>query len=219
MGRKLLSAVVALSLLGALLVGCGASGDGPAGGNGGEETRIAEEAARDADFPPKDPAEPFALDEAGTVALRSDQAYTITVLDAAGEPLFVFNMKKTGVIDPEVGFTIQTIEPEMPEELTDRYVPVGEYAYEMHATGDTGYGFALRPELKLYFSDEDLAGAAEQGAVVDPARGNLLILYKEQRAPAWVPQMAVSVDEEARVVSLTNVAGSGAFWLVAKKAP
>ena len=57
-----------------------------------------------------------------------------------------------------------------------------------------------------------------QGAVVDPLKGNLLILYMEQRAGKWVPQKSVSLDEAATKVTVSNIAGTGAWWLVALKA-
>jgi hypothetical protein len=46
-----------------------------------------------------------------------------------------------------------------------------------------------------------------------------VVLYKEQRSPKWVAQTSVSVDKEANVVTVTNIAGAGAWRLAAKKAP
>jgi len=209
MHRKTLWVTLTLALVAVLLLGCG--------GGATEEGPAVEEPSGSADFPAKDPAEPFALDEKGTVTLTNDQAYTIQVQRADGGPLFSMAFKKNGVIDPAVDFAVQTIAFELPEEYVDQYVPVGDRAFELHATDDQGYGFALRPELKIHVTDEELSAATEAGASLDTLKGNLAILYKEQRSPKWVVQTSVSVDEETKVVTVSNVAGSGAWMLVAKK--
>jgi hypothetical protein len=43
------------------------------------------------------------------------------------------------------------------------------------------------------------------------------VLYKEQRSPKWVPQTSVTVDADANIVVISNIAGAGAWRLVAKK--
>ncbi|MBN1641325.1 MAG: hypothetical protein JXA09_08815 [Anaerolineae bacterium] len=212
MSGKLLRAIVALSLLGALLVGCGAGGDG-----GAVEETPAEGGAGGADFPPKDPAEPFAMDEKGTVTLTNDQAYTVQVQRADGTPFCSLSFKRNGVIDPEVDFAVQTIPFVLPEDMAGSYVPVGERAFELHVVGEQTYGFALRPELKVYFTEDEIAAAKAAGAALDTLAGNLLVLYNEQLSPKWTPQTSVAVNEADRVVTVSNIAGSGAWMLVAKK--
>jgi hypothetical protein len=150
--------------------------------------------------------------------LTNDQAYTIEVQRASGELLYKLSFKKNGVIDPSVAFTVQTIPFEMPEELAGQYVAVGDLAFELHAANEPGYGFALRPELKVYYSDEEIAQATEAGAALAPVSGNVLVLYKEQRSPRWVPQTSISVDEMGKAVTVSNIAGAGAWMLVAKVA-
>ena len=202
--------ILTLALVAIFMLGCGASG--------GEETVIPTEQTGSTDFPVKDPSEPFAADEKGTVTLTNDQAYDIQVQRADGNALLVLSFKKSGVIDPSVDFTVQTIAFEIPEDMAEKYVLVGERALELHAAADQGYGFALRPALKIHFADNEIAAAAEAGGAVDPLKGNLLVLYKEQRSPKWVPQTSVGVDEESKVVTVSNIAGSGAWMLVTKKA-
>jgi hypothetical protein len=205
--------ILTLVLAGILLVGCGPSGDVEGEGSGATV-----EQSENAGFPAKDPNAPFALDEKGTVTLTNDQAYTIKVQRSGDDPLFALAFKRSGVIDPSVDFTVQTIAFEMSEDLAEKYVPVGERALELHAVQDQGYGFALRPELKIHFTDHEIAAAQEAGAALETLKGSLLILYKEQRSPKWVPQISISVDESARVVTVSNIAASGAWMLAAKKA-
>lgn len=209
MNRKTLWVILTLALAAALLLGCG--------GGATEEGPAVEESSGSADFPVKDPAEPFALDEKGTVTITNDQAYTIRVQRADGSNLFTLDFKKNGVIDPTVDFTVQTVPFEMPEEYAEQYVPVGDRAFELHAADDQGYGFALRPKLQIYVSDAEVSAATEAGASLDTLKDNLVVLYKEQRSPKWVPQTSISIDEENKVVTVSNIAGSGAWMLVAKK--
>jgi hypothetical protein len=169
-------------------------------------------------FPVKDPSQPFAVDETGTVTLTNDQAYTIEIQRADGEPLYTLSFKKNGVIDPSIDFTVQTIPFEMPDELAGQYVAVGDRAFELYAADEPGYGFALRPELKISYTDEEIAQAQQAGAMLDTVSGNVLVLYKEQRSPKWVAQSSVSVDEGASEVTVSNIAGAGAWMLVAKAA-
>ena len=171
------------------------------------------------DFPAKDPAQPFALGERGVVTLGNDQAYDIQVQRETGAPLFVLSMKKSAVIDPSVDFVIRTFEASVPEELADEYAAVGSYALEMHVVEETGYGFALRPKLQIYFADPEIEAAQADGAAMDDVKGSLVVLYKEQRSPKWVAQTSVSVDKETKVVTVSNIAGAGAWRLAAKKAP
>jgi len=209
MHKKTLWLTLALTLVAVLLFGCG--------GGAQEETPAIEEPSGSADFPAKDPAEPFALDEKGTVTITNDQAYTIQVQRADGTNLFTLDFKKNGVIDPTVDFTVQAVPFEIPEEYADQFVPVGERAFELHAADDQGYGFALRPKLQIYVTNAEISAATEAGASLDTIKGNLTILYKEQRSPKWVPQTSISVDEDTKVVTVSNVAGAGAWMLVAKK--
>jgi hypothetical protein len=208
--RTTLWAFGVLATASILLWGCGA---------GNEPDEVTPEAASGSEaFPVKDPSQPFAVDEKGTVTLTNDQAYTIEVQRASGELLYKLSFKKNGVIDPSVAFTVQTIPFEMPEGLAGQYAAVSDLAFELHAANEPGYGFALRPELKVYYSDEEIAQATEAGATLAPVSGNVLVLYKEQRSPKWVPQSSVSVDETGKVVTVSNIAGSGAWMLVAKVA-
>jgi len=204
----MLSALLAV----ALLTSCSSGEEPPAAGAVTEQPEEAELAARD-------PGEPFGVDEQGIVTLTNDQAYDIRVQRENGEPLFEISFKESGVIDPSVRFAVQTVPFEMPAELTDAYVAVVDRAFELHAVDEQGYGFALRPELKVYFAEDEIAAAQQEGAALDTLQGNLLVLYKEQRSPKWVPQTSVSIDEENNVVTVSNVAGAGAWTLVAKKAP
>jgi hypothetical protein len=203
---------VAFALLGSLLLGCssdrgGGDGSGTSGGKGEEGPS----------FPSHDPNEPFALDERGTVTLTNDQAYDIQVQRPDGEVLFLLAVKKGTVIDLSVRFTVQAIETGIPEDMAPHYVPVGDYALQMHAVDETGYGFALRPVLKVGFTDAEIQAAAENGGALDTLKGNLIVLYREQRSPKWVPQTSVSVDAEARTVTVNDVASAGAWRLAAKR--
>jgi hypothetical protein len=213
MRTRILFAALALVLIAALLGGCGGE---PAGGGGTEPA--GGEGGAGADFPAKDPAQPFAVGEKGTVTLVNDQAYDIQVQRETGTPLFVLSMKKSAVIDPSVSFAVRTFEAGVPEELADEYAAVGSYALEMHVVGETGYGFALRPKLQIYFADPEIE-AAQAGGAVGGGEGSLVVLYKEQRSPKWVAQTSVGVDKVAKVVTVSNIAGAGAWRLAAKKAP
>ncbi len=206
--NKFIGVLLALGLLGILIWGCNA----PAGDDDKGVTEVE-------GFPVKDPANPFALDEKGTVTLSSEQPSEITVQRDGGDPLFKFIIKMGGVTETEVKMTVQTIVPEMPEDLAASYVPVSQYALEIHVVGDTGYGFGLRPKIEFYFTEEELAAAKSQGAALDTLKGNLLILYMEQRAGKWVTQKSVSLDEAASKLTVSNIAGTGAWWLVAVKSP
>lgn len=198
---------IALIVVSIVLWGCAAAGPGEVG---------PEAEAGSEDFPLKDPGEPLAVDERGTVTLTNDQAYAVVVQRASGGPFYQLSFKRNSIIDPSVDFTVQTVPFEMPEELAGQYVAVGERAFELHAANEPTYGFALRPELKVWYSEEELAQAGEAGAAVDPLRGNVLVLYKEQISPRWVAQTSVSVNEADQVVTVSNIAGSGAWILVAK---
>jgi hypothetical protein len=94
---------------------------------------------------------------------------------------------------------------------------VGSTVFELHAAEETGYGFALKPMLTIYFSQEELQVARTQGASLDPLQGNLVVLYKEQRSPRWVAHPGINVDEAAGTVIVGNIAGAGAWRLAAKK--
>lgn len=203
-------AFIVLATASILLWGCGASNEP------GEVTP--EAASGSSAFPVRDPSEAFAVEEKGTVTLTNDQAYTIEVQRASGEPLYELSFKKNGVIDPSVAFTVQTVPFELPEELAGQYVAVGDRAFELYAANEPGYGFALRPELKVYYTDEEIAQATEAGAALESVSGNVLVLYQEQRSPKWVPQTSVSVDEAGKVVTVSNIAGAGAWMLVTKVA-
>ena len=152
------------------------------------------------------------------MTLANEQPTQVTVQRDTGEALFTFIMKKGGIADPEVNVAVETIEPEMPEDLAGDYVPVGQYALQMHAVDETGYGFMLRPRIEFRFTDAEIEAAKGNGASLETLKGNLFILYKEQRSPRWVPQRSVSIDEENNVLTVSNVAGTGAWWLVAGKA-
>ncbi|MFN2156518.1 MAG: hypothetical protein ACK2UX_14900 [Anaerolineae bacterium] len=201
---------LAVVLIGLMLWGCSsAAGPATAPGSSTEEGDA---------FPVKDPSQPFAVDEKGTVTLTNDQAYTIEVQRADGEPLYTLSFKKNGVIDPSVDFTVQTVSFEMPAELVGQYVAVGDRAFELYAADEPGYGFALRPELKITYTDQEIAQAQQAGAALDTVSGNVLVLYKEQRSPKWVAQTSVAVDESTNEVTVSNIAGAGTWMLVAKPA-
>ena len=134
-----------------------------------------------------------------------------------GELLYELPIKQNTVIDPDTAFTIQVLEVEWPEELAEKYVPVGSTALELHAAHETGYGFALKPLLTIHYTQNELDAAQAQGATLEPLKGNLIVLYKEQRSPKWVAQTSVTVDADAGTVVVSNIAGAGAWRLVAKK--
>jgi hypothetical protein len=210
-GRRRWWAYVAVALVGVMLWGCG-SAAAPAAATPEGEVDTGDT------FPVKDPGQPFAVDEKGTVTLTNDQVYTIVVQRANGPPLYTLSFKVNGVIDPSVDFTVQTIPFEMPEDLADQYVAVGGRALELHAASESGYGFALRPELTITYTGDEIAQAQQAGAALDTISGHVLVLYKEQRSPKWVPQTSVAVDESANEVTVSNIAGAGAWMLVAKAA-
>jgi hypothetical protein len=199
-----------LALAGLLLLGCGSP-------DAGTEMDSPEQDAGSEEFPLRDANEPLTAGEKGTIVLRNDQAAQVRVLHEDGAPLYELPIKQSTVIDAEVPFTLQTIEPELSEELAAKYVPVGTLALELHAVKDTGYGFALKPLLTIHYTDAELDQAREQGAALDSLKGNLIALYKEQRAPKWVPQTSVTVNEDERTVVVSNIAGSGAWRLVAAR--
>jgi hypothetical protein len=199
-----------LALAAFLLLGCGRSNATP-------EADSPEQDAGSDEFPLRDANEPLTVGEQATIVLSNDQAAEIRVLREDGETLYKLPIKQSTVIDAEVPFTLQTIEGALSEELAAKYVPVGTLAMELHAVQDTGYGFALKPLLTIHYTDAELDQAREQGATLDPLKGNLIALYKEQRAPKWVPQTSVTVNEDERTVVVSNIAGSGAWRLVAVK--
>ena len=212
MYRKAQWVILTLVVVGALTLGCGSPGT-----DEGEPEPTAQ--AGSAEFPAKDPTEPFALDEKGTVTLTRDGTYDIQVLRDSGDVLFRLTAKKGTVIDPEADFTIQTLQVDVPEEFVNEYVSVGDHALEMYATDEMGYGFSLRPVLEIHITDQELQAAKEAGGAVDTLKGNVIILFKEQRAPAWRPQKNLIWDEEAKIVTVSDIAASGTFRLVAQKGP
>ncbi len=125
--------------------------------------------------------------------------------------------EKSNNVDPDTAFTIQVIEGELPAELSEQYAAVGNTVLELHVANETGYGFALKPLLTIHYNQEELNEAQGQGATLDPLKGNLIVLYKEQRSPKWVAQTSVTVNEDANTVVVSNIAGAGAWRLVAKK--
>ena len=210
-GRK--SAFVwGLILVAVLLAGCGGQA-----GEAGAAVAPPGDVPGDDEFPAHDPAQPLIVGQGGTVTLTNDRDDTLRVLRADGEPLFVLPIKKNAVIDPNVPFTIRTIEEDLPEELAGAYVSVGTYAIELHAARETGYGFALKPLLTIHYTAAELDAAREAGASLDALKGNLIVLYKEQRSPRWVPQTSVTVDEGASTVTVSNIAGAGSWRLVARR--
>jgi hypothetical protein len=199
------------SLLALLLMGCG----GPA--TEGEADAPAEEPAGSDEFPARDANAPLKVGEKGTVTLGNTIDVKLQAQREGGEPLFELPIKPNTVIDPEVTFTVQVIETELTEDLADKYVAVSSTAFELHAVEETGYGFALKPQLTIHYSQEELAAAEAAGATLAPLQGNLVVLYKEQRSPKWVAMTTVAVDEAAGTAVVSNIAGAGAWRLVAKK--
>jgi len=203
---------LALLLVGVLMLGCSAKGsttEEPASPKGQE--------AGGADYPARDPGTPLAWDEKGTVTVTNDAACTIQVQGQGGSPLFSLEMRKGTVVEPRVDFTVEAIDAGVPNELSSQYVAVGQRALQVHVVGETGYGFSLRPALTIHFTDQEIEAAKQNGAALDTLKGNLVVLYREQRSPKWVAQTSVSVDEGARALTVSNVAGAGAWRLVAKK--
>lgn len=205
--------VLSLILVGMLLLGCSAQ-KGPTG----EPTSPTGQGTGSTDYPARDPGKPLVWNERGTVTVTNDAAYTIQVQGQDGNPLFSLEMRKGTVIEPRVDFTVETIEVDVPEDLSAQYVAVGQLALQVHVVGETGYGFSLRPALKIHFTDQEIQAAKQNGASLDVVKGNLVVLYKEQRSPKWVPQTSVSLDEAAKALTVSNVAGAGAWKLVARKA-
>jgi hypothetical protein len=202
--------ILVLSMLAALLLGCGSPSPG-------QEPEEAQEAAGIDGFPARDVDTPLTSGEKGTVILGTTETANLVVQRADGSPLYELPIKPNTVIDPDTPFTIQVIEPELPEDLAEQYAPVGTTALELHAAQETGYGFALKPLLTIHYTQQELDAAQAQGATVEPLKGNLIVLYKEQRSPRWVPQTSITVNEAANTVVVSNIAGSGAWRVVAKK--
>ena len=88
---------------------------------------------------------------------------------------------------------------------------VAEYADEL--CGE----YFVKPLLTIHYSQEELDAAQAQGATLDPLKHNLIVLYKEQRAPKWVAHPGINVNEAESTVVVSNIAGAGAWRLVAKK--
>ncbi len=145
--------VLSLILVG-MLLGCSAQKDPT-----GEPTSPAGQGTGSTDYPARDPGTPLAWDEKGTVTVTNDAACNIQVQGQDGNPLFSLEMRKGTVIEPRVDFTVETIEVDVPAELS--YVAVGQLALQVHAVGETGYGFSLRPELKIHFTEEDIQAMAK----------------------------------------------------------
>jgi hypothetical protein len=200
-----------LSLLALLLLGCGSPS------TEGEAPPAVEEPAGSDEFPARDANTPLAIGEKGTIILGNAQGANLQVQREDGALLYELPIKQNTVVDPDTAFTIQALETELPEELTEQYVAVGNTALELHVVNETGYGFALKPELKIHYSQEELAAAQTQGATLDPLKGNLIVLYKEQRSPRWAAMTTVTINEDARTVVVSNIAGAGAWRLVARK--
>jgi hypothetical protein len=208
---KKLALAVLLSLLALLLLGCGSSATEQA-------DAPPEEPAASDEFPVFDASGPLTAGEKGTVTLGTPEQVDLIVQSADGAPLYELPIKPNTVIDPNTAFTIHVIEPELPEDLAATYVAVGSSALELHAVQETGYGFALKPLLTIHYTQADLDAAQAAGANLEPLKGNLIVLYKEQRSPKWVPQTSVTVNEAENTVVISNIAGSGAWRLAAKKA-
>jgi hypothetical protein len=194
-----------------LLVGCSSPP------TGGEEDVPADDAAGSDKFPARDASTPLVVGEKGTIILGLAQPVDLVVQREDGSLLYELPIKQNTVIDPDTPFTIQVIEPELDAELAEQYVPIGNTALELHAVEETGYGFALKPLLTIHYTLDELEAAQTQGANLDPLKGNLIVLYKEQRSPKWVAQTSVSVNEDAHTVVVSNIAGAGAWRLVAIK--
>jgi hypothetical protein len=209
--RKIALTLV-LALLALLLLGCGQA---PAPET--EEQAPVEEASGSAEFPARDPSDPLTVGEKATIILGTGSDISLLVQRADGQTLFELPIKSNTVIDPNTAFTVQTFEVGVPEELADQYVAVGGMALELHAAQESGYGFALKPNLTIYYTQEELDAARAEGANLDPLKGNLLVLYKEQRSPRWAVMTTVSINEASSAVIISNIAGAGAWRLVAKK--
>jgi hypothetical protein len=208
--RKIALALI-LSLLACLALGC-------SGTSAEKEADVpTEEPAGSAEFPARDANAPLTVGEKGTVILGGTEDANLQVQRADGQPLYELPIKPNTVIDPDTAFTIQVVEPELPEDLASQYAVVGTTALELHAVKETGYGFALKPLLTIHYNQEELDAARAQGATLEPLKGNLVVLFKEQRSPRWSLQTSVTVNEEANTVVVSNIAGAGAWRLVARK--
>jgi len=208
--RKIALSII-LSLLALLLLGCG----GPSAE--GEVDTPPEQAAGSDEFPAFDASAPLTVGQKGTVILGTTEQVNLQVQRTDGTMLYELPIKPNAVIDPNTPFTIQVLESELPEDLAAQYVAIGSTALELHAVQETGYGFGLKPLLTIHYTQDELDAARSQGANLDPLKGNLIVLYKEQRSPKWVPQTSVTVNEAAGTVVISNIAGSGAWRIVAKK--
>jgi hypothetical protein len=204
--------VLALLLVGMLVLGCSAKG-GPTE----EPTSPQGQQAGSTDYPARDSGTPLAWDEKGTVTVTNDAPCTIQVQGQDRSPLFSLEMRKGTVVEPRVEFAVETIQADVPEDLSSQYVAVGQRALQIHVVGETGYGFSLRPVLTVHCTDQEIQAAKQNGAALDTLKGNLIVLYQEQRSPKWVAQTSVSIDEGANALTVSNVAGAGAWRLVAKK--
>ena len=209
--RKIALALI-LALLALLLLSCGQAAVSET-----EEKAPVEEPSGSDEFPPHDASEPLTVGDQATIMLGTGTDVNLLIQRADGQVLYELPIKSNTVIDPNTAFTVRTFEFGIPEELADQYVAVGSTALELHAALETGYGFALKPNLTIHYSQEELDAAQAEGANLDPLKGNLLVLYKEQRSPRWAVQTTVSIDEEAGTVVISNIAGAGAWRLVAKK--
>jgi hypothetical protein len=208
--NKIAIALIA-SLFVLLLAGCGSPS------TQGEAGVPVEEPAGNNEFPARDPSTPLTVGEKGTLTLGNAVDVNLQLLREGGEPLYELPVKPNTVIDPEVLFTIQVIEVDLPKDLAEKYVAVGRTAFELHAVEETGYGFALKPRLTIHFTQEDLDAARDAGATLEPLRDSLIVLYKEQRSPKWAVQTSLSVDEAAGTVVASNIAGAGAWRLAARR--
>ena len=208
--RRIALALI-LSVLALLLLGCGSPS------TEGEAPPQAEEPAASDEFPARDVNTPLLVGEKGTIILGTAQNVNLQVQREGGEPLYELPIKQNTVIDANTAFTIQVLEVDLPQELAEQFVAVGNTALELHVANETGYGFALKPLLTIHYSQDELDNAQAQGATLDPLKGNLIVLYKEQRSPKWVAQTSVTVNEDASTVVVSNIAGAGAWRLVAKK--
>lgn len=208
---KRIALALILSMLALLLLGCGSPS------TSGEAEPPAEASEGSDDFPARDANAPLSVGEQGTIILGNTQQAEIQVLRPNGELLYELPIKPNSVIDPNVAFTIQAMEAGLPEDLADQYAAVGSTVLELHAVDESGYGFALRPQLTIHYTEEELNAARVQGAALEPLKGNLVVLYKEQRSPRWVPQTDVMLNEQERTVAVSNIAGAGAWRLAAKK--
>jgi hypothetical protein len=209
--NKIALALLIGSVFALLLLGCSSPSAE------GETAAPAEEPAGNDEFPARDANAPLTVGEKGTIILGLTQDANLLVQRTDGQALYELPIKQNTVIDPETAFTIQVIEAELPEELVEQYVAVGTTALELHAAQETGYGFALKPLLTIHYTQGELEAAQAEGATLEPLKGNLIVLYKEQRSPKWVPQTSVTVNEGENTVVVSNIAGAGAWRLVAVK--